>query len=179
MSQVNRVVVTGAPGTGKSTVLDLLHKQSYPVIPEMARQLIEEQQAIGSSMVPWDDHPRFGVEMFKRQVEQYKEAKEGWVFFDRGILDNLAYMRRDSCPNISLEEESKSYTYFPDVFLFPAWDEIYNLDNVRWENLSLMKEIDKALREMYERMGYNVIEVPKLNPQERLHFILNSLNIHG
>ncbi len=180
MPNFKRVVVTGAPGTGKSTVLNLLTAKGFPVLPEMARELIAEQQAIeNSTMVPWLDHPSFGLELFKRQVQQYQDAQEGVNFYDRGILDNLAYLRRDECPNESLEQQAKDYPYHPDIFLMPPWEEIYSNDSVRWEDLDLMRSIDKALRSMYSRFGYQVIEVPKVGPEERMHFILEHLQIDG
>lgn len=179
MPQKTRVIVTGAPGTGKSTVLNLLESKGYLVIPEMARQLIAEQQELKTDMVPWLDHPKFGRELFSRQVDQYHLAVPGLTFYDRGILDNLAYLRRDGYANEELEKAALDYPYHPEVFLMPPWEEIYGKDEVRWEETDLMLDIDRALREMYASMGYKVREVPKAEPQERLEFILNHLNING
>jgi len=177
MPEIKRVIVTGAPGTGKSTVLNLLESKGYKVIPEMARQLIAEQQALDSDMVPWKDHESFGQELFRRQVEQYSLAKESIVFYDRGIPDNLAYLRRDGYQNKELEDLSHSFPYHPDIFLMPPWLEIYGNDDVRWEDQDLMLDIDRALREMYNEQGYTIIEVPKVQPQQRLQFILKHLNL--
>lgn len=175
-----RVVITGAPGTGKSTVLNLLAEKGFLVIPEMARKLIAEQQAIADSeMLPWLDHPSFGLELFKRQVEQYHLAKSKITFYDRGILDNLAYMHRDGCANKELEVKSKDYPYYKSVFLAPPWEEIYSNDAERWEDLDLMRDIDRALRYMYEREGYDVISLPKAEPLSRMDFILNHLGLNG
>lgn len=177
MPDIQRVIVTGAPGTGKSTVLNLLEAKGYQVIPEMARQLIAEQQALNSDMVPWKDHTSFGKELFKRQVEQYHLAKEGLVFYDRGVPDNLAYLRRDGHQNKELEVKAKGYTYHPTIFLMPPWEEIYGTDAVRWEDRELMLDIDRALRAMYEDFAYEIIEVPKAAPEERLQFILDHLGL--
>lgn len=179
MSNIQRVVVTGAPGTGKSTVLNLLEAKGYPVIPEMARQLIAEEQGKGSKIVPWEDHPSFGKELFKRQVAQYHLANTPIVFYDRGIPDNLAYLRRDGFANEVLEGKSKDYPYHTDVFLMPPWLQIYGKDDVRWEDEELMLDIDRALRAQYAALGYRVIEVPKTSPEQRLHFILTHLGLNG
>ncbi len=181
MSDIQRIVVTGAPGTGKSTVLDLLENKGFKVVPEMARQLIAEQQELKSNMVPWLDHPSFGKELFQRQVRQYEdlEASDSIVFYDRGIPDNLAYLRRDGYANLDLEAKAPNFRYHDDIFLMPPWLEIYGNDQVRWEDTELMLDIDRALREMYTGLGYNIIEVPKVQAHQRLHFILSHLKLDG
>lgn len=178
MSNFRRVVVTGAPGTGKSTVLNLLEAKGYTVIPEMARQLIEEEQDRGSNLVPWEDHPAFGEELFARQVAQYHLADAPIVFYDRGIPDNLAYLRRDGLINEELELKSKDYPYHGDVFLMPPWLQIYGKDDVRWEDEDLMLDIDRALRVQYKGLGYRIVEVPKISPEQRMNFILKHLGLN-
>lgn len=172
----NRIIITGAPGTGKSTVLNLLEAEGYPVLPEMARALIAEQQEIANSeLLPWKDHPKFGEELFRRQMKQYQEAEAQTTFYDRGILDNLAYLRRDGHANAHLEAQARSYPYNKKVFIMPPWEEIYGNDEVRWEDLDLMLDIDRALREIYRDFDYDLLEVPKLSPSARRDFILDHL----
>jgi predicted ATPase len=43
MTNPNLYVVTGGPGTGKTTVLRELERKGFPCVPEVARQLIQEQ----------------------------------------------------------------------------------------------------------------------------------------
>lgn len=180
MHSKQRVVVTGAPGTGKSTVLDILENKGFRVLPEMARQLIAEEQAKQfSDCVPWLDHPSFGLELFQRQKAQYESAEAELTFYDRGIPDNLAYLRRDGVPNLQLEIAAKGFPYHPEIFLMPPWEEIYANDQVRWEDLDLMLDIDRALRSMYKGLGYQIVEVPKIDPNQRVDFILKHLGLDG
>ena len=174
----NRVVITGAPGTGKSTILNLLEKRGYPIHPEMARALIAEQQDLGTDLVPWKNHADFGLELFKRQKEQYFNAQaDAYNFYDRGVPDNLGYLRRDGLQNHALEEEAAGLFYHKEVFLTPPWEEIYGNDEVRWEDTQLMLEIHAALKDIYEFFGYQITEVPKLSPEERVLFILKRLGL--
>ena len=39
-----KCVITGGPGCGKTSVLEALKKMGYEIVPEGARQIIEEQQ---------------------------------------------------------------------------------------------------------------------------------------
>lgn len=178
MPKTTRVVITGAPGTGKTTVLEKLNSKGYPVLPEMARALIKEQQALDSELLPWKAHKRFGEALYARQVQQYHQAQEGQIsFYDRGILDNLGYLRRDGIQNIALEEKAHSYPYFPKVFFTPPWQEIYNQDAERWEDFELMLDIHQALQAIYRDFGYQLIEVPRLAPEKRVDFILHQLTL--
>ena len=173
-----RVVITGAPGTGKSTILNLLEKRGYRIHPEIARALIAEQQELKSDLLPWKKHADFGVELFKRQKEQYFNAKaDAYNFYDRGVPDNLGYLRRDGLQNHALETEAADLKYHQEVFLTPPWEEIYGNDDVRWEDTQLMLEIHEALSDIYQFYGYQITEVPKLSPEERVGFILKRLSL--
>ena len=145
-------------------------------MPEMARALIREQLDQGSDMVPWLRHEQFGEELFKRQVSQYHQAPpDSWVFYDRGIPDNLGYLRRDGLPNPALEQKAKKYPYHPRVFLLPPWPEIYDQDEERREDQDLMREIHETLLEIYTLFSYEIVVVPKFSPSERATYVLENI----
>ncbi len=41
----NFYIITGGPGVGKTTLLEELKNRNYQIVPEIARELIKEQQA--------------------------------------------------------------------------------------------------------------------------------------
>lgn len=180
MGKTRRVVITGGPGTGKSTLLDLLKDLGYPCHREVSRQIIKEQLELGSKIVPWDDLLNFSHLVNKGQSAQFNNVKEGVCnFYDRGVPDVLAYLRKENIHVESLEQSAKEHSYFPVVFALPPWADIYGTDNERREDLEEMKLIHNKLIEVYQDLGYKVIELPKVSPKNRLDIVLKELNLNG
>lgn len=178
MNTTKRVIITGGPGTGKSTIIDLLEEKGYPCHREVSRAVIKEELAKGSTQLPWDDLSGFSNLVFDGQTSQYRHAEEGKVnFYDRGIIDVIAYLKKDKLPSDALEDLARHYPYYTKVFLTPPWEEIYAKDDERRENFETMTVIHKELKDAYTSFGYEVIEVPKGSSQERVNFILEQLGI--
>jgi len=94
-------VFTGGPGAGKTTVLDLLAQQGFPVIPEVAREIIRQQMAAGGSAVPWLDNAQYTHLMQVQSVAAWEAApspEAGPCFFDRGIPDVMGHMQLNHLP---------------------------------------------------------------------------------
>lgn len=178
MEQTLRVVITGGPGTGKSTILDHLKSDGYRIHTEVSRAVIKEELARGSELLPWSDLTGFSDKVFKGQIAQYHEANEYSVnFYDRGMIDVIAYLKKDFLPSDQLEELVQHYPYYHKVFLTPPWPEIYAQDEERREDLATMNAIHEALINAYEQFGYEVVEVPKTGPEERATFVLRHLDL--
>ena len=48
-------IITGGPGSGKSTVIDALAKRGISTMSEAGRAIIQDQVAIGGEALPWAD----------------------------------------------------------------------------------------------------------------------------
>lgn len=178
MSKTKRVVITGAPGTGKTTLLKLLEEKGYPCHPEVSRRIIKEQLALNSKIVPWDDLVNFSHLVNEGQIKQHQDVMEGICnFYDRGVPDVLAYLRKENITEGKIEKSATVYKYHPSVFVLPPWPEIYGTDNERREDLNAMIEINNKLVEVYKDFGYTVIVLPKVSPEKRLELIFAELNI--
>src|SRR5580658_3519657 len=90
-----RFVITGAMGSGKSTVLKLLQAEGLNVIEEPARQILAEQRSINDEGVPEKNPRYFSQLMLSRAIYQFKQTQEfdGKVIYDRGIPDIIAYFQ--------------------------------------------------------------------------------------
>ncbi|MGS2739351.1 AAA family ATPase [Sinomicrobium sp. M5D2P17] len=175
-------VFTGGPGVGKTTTLQALSRPGLECVPEVAREIIREQMDSKGNALPWKDKKKYRDMMLSRSIDSYRSAKErkptDILLFDRGIPDSLAYSRLE---NISLSEESENeihrYRYNSKVFLFPAWEEIYRLDEERKQDFEEALKTYEVMRETYTRLNYEIVELPRTNLEDRVKFILNHLNL--
>ena len=79
-------VVTGGPGSGKTTLIEALARAGFTVAPEAGRGVICEQQAHGGRALPSVDPLAFAAAMLARDLASYDAHRDaaGPVFFDRG-----------------------------------------------------------------------------------------------
>jgi predicted ATPase len=64
--QRNFFIITGSPGSGKSTILRELKNIAVTVIDEPARQILAEQRSFGGNGVPENDPVLFTELMLSR-----------------------------------------------------------------------------------------------------------------
>ena len=178
MQQKN--VLIGGPGTGKSTVLHELKNRGYFCFPEVSREVTLKAQEDGIEQLFLTDPLLFSKMLLEGREKQFLEADQtnnDLIFFDRGIPDIPAYLRyfKTDFPSY-FTEKSEQYRY-DKVFLFSPWEEIFVSDNERYENFNQSKEIHTFLIDTYQKLGYNLINVPFGNVNDRTNFIINSLDI--
>jgi predicted ATPase len=128
---------------------------------------------------PWTFGWYTGIEKTDRKgTGQFRglplgSASRGRVaFLDRGLPDCLFFYRNFGLdPNDLLAE--CFYHRYASVFLLDRLD--FQLDSARVEDDAYTVLLDKWLYRDYTALGYHVIRVPVLPPQERLEFILEKL----
>ena len=93
-------VLTGGPGSGKTTLIEALRRAGFATSAEAGRGIIRDQMAIGGPALPWQDRALFAELMLSWEMRSYQDAIEqtGPVFFDRGVPDTLGYLRLSGLP---------------------------------------------------------------------------------
>jgi predicted ATPase len=176
MTRTNFYVLSGAMGGGKSTVLSRLRDFGIHCVPEPAREILAEQRLIKSIGVPEKNADLFGMLMLSRSIHNYLEnsAAEESVVFDRGIPDMIAYARLFGLDETSYANAAQEFRYNPRVFYFPAWEEIYTNDSERRMSFEDAEAFGTLVRTIYEKFGYQILEVPRFSLEERVQFILDA-----
>ena len=174
---IQKYIITGAPGTGKTTIINALKKEGYSCDKEISRELIAEQLAIGGNILPWKDQISFENQIANRRYKQYLDSPENCIcFFDRSSIDCIAYLNSNKLKATSqIIEIIKNCTFNETAFYTPIWEEIYVTDTERKENIEQAKKIEKELIKCYQSFGYTVIEIPKTTLDKRINFILSQI----
>jgi predicted ATPase len=178
--QNKRIVITGGPGTGKSSVIKDLESQGHFCLHEVSREITLEAQREGITQLFLEQPLLFSERLLQARIQQHEyagEYKENPVFLDRGVPDVLAYMDyfKSNYPGKFIKA-CEDYRY-DMVFLLPPWEDIYQTDNERYESFLQAQQIHEHLENIYKNFGYTPIEVPMLSIEERSLFILNHLDV--
>ncbi len=179
-NQTNFFVITGGPGVGKTSLINELSKRNFQVVDEDAREIIRNQMHQNGDALPWKNKELYAKFILDASIKSYenfislKTSKP--IFFDRGILDTICYMKMESLAiTDEILQKLKRYKYNQKVFILPPWEEIYSTDEELKQD---WKEAEKTFQFMfktYKEFGYEVIEVPKISIESRADFVINQL----
>jgi len=168
---IKRIIITGGPCSGKTSIINALKDHGYYCFDEVSREIIQTMN-IKTAFKNVD----FEEAVFKKRKIDFLDAKAGINFYDRSMLDNIAYLKNNkhAIPN-HFKKDCEIHRYHSKVFITTPWEEIYHKDNERLESFKDSITIFDALKEVYEEAGYNLVELPKLSVKERLTFIINEI----
>ena len=174
---IKKIVITGAPSTGKTTIINALKKKDHYCAEEISRELIAEQISIGGNILPWKDQIAFENKIAHRRYKQYLDSPENCIcFFDRSSVDCIAYLNNNKLESTSqINQIIKNCIFNKTVFYTPIWEEIYKNDSERQESFDQSIRIDKYLKDSYIKFGYTIIEIPKTTLDKRIDFILSQI----
>ena len=97
--------------------------------------------------------------------------ESGPIFFDRSIIEPIAYWRSQGQVAPHLERAIERFRYATDVFIAPPWPEIFKKDKERQHSFDPKQEEYVRLTEAFEAFGYHLIYLPKVGVAERADFV--------
>lgn len=167
-------IISGGPGSGKSSLLTALKDLGYTTMPEAGRAIIQDQVLIGGSALPWADRQAFAELMLGWELRSYHEASslEGPIFFDRGVPDVVGYLRVCGLDvPAHIQSAAEQFRYNRRVFLAPPWREIFHEDEERKQSWAEAVATFEAMVNTYEALGYEIALLPLISVEERVAFV--------
>jgi predicted ATPase len=177
--RANFHIITGGPGSGKTSIIEALREGGYRCVDEVGRQIIREQVLIGGNALHWGDRKAFLELMLSRSMQDYEFASrgEGPVFFDRGIAEFAGYCRLTGMPvPPHVERAAQLFRYAPTIFVTPPWPEIFVNDTERKQDFREAIATCDAVVAACREAGYMTVEIPKVSVADRAEFILGHIN---
>jgi predicted ATPase len=169
-------IITGAPSTGKTSILNELASKGFKCHSEIARQVIRENLDSGLEIFPWNQMQLFSDMVLDRMKTLVTSFEPDQIqFLDRSMVDLIGYMHfaGKEAPN-HYKDEALKVGYAKKVFYLPIWEDIYTTDEERKESVEEAMQIASALYNAYANLGFEIIEVPRGSVEERVDFILES-----
>ncbi|WP_298904667.1 ATP-binding protein [uncultured Psychroserpens sp.] len=174
-----KIVITGGPGTGKSSIINELISRNHICFEEVSRQVTLDARREGIEQLFLTKPLLFSELLLKARTQQFLDAEtieKELIFLDRGLPDVLAYMDYVKSDYPKYFTETCEAHVYDKVFVLAPWQEIFVSDSERYENFDQAIEIHHALLDTYQRFGYELIDVPFASIEQRADFILDALN---
>ena len=173
-----KIVITGAPGSGKTSLIELLLHKGYICFPEVSREITMEARKKGVNQLFLHDPIAFSSQVIeKRRIHFVTASDSENVFFDRGMHDVIAYQNflKSDYPN-SFDEICKRYRY-DCVFILPPWKKIFTTDDIRYESFDQAQSIHQHLINTYTYFSMTPKLVPFGSLEERFAYIEQQLKL--
>jgi predicted ATPase len=170
--QTNWHVLAGGPSCGKTTLLGLLERSGFQTVPECARKHMEGELAAGRTIEEVRHDPvvlQRRIFDLQRETEQKLEVGDA-LFLDGALPGSLAWYRVFGMDPNDILPSCFRYRYASVSIPLP-----FHTDGIRCDEDAHANFIDAWTYRDFSALGYDVRRVPVMAPEDRLAFVLKSL----
>jgi len=186
---MGKYILTGGPGVGKTTLVEMIRKEMperFYCMDEPARYIIEVEQKKEASLIdykgilPWTDIERFQyivADFYNINMRSTPRNIDDLVI-DRSIVDSIAYLLFNGA-NVPDRLYWQAKNMEADCVFIPDRLPFYNNDEQRKESDCDAKNIHELLYDCYHEMGHKIVRIPAFGKQERLEYIMRHTRSSG
>jgi predicted ATPase len=171
-----KIVITGGPCSGKTTLVDRLKEKGYPIITESAREAIIDKNY--SKHLDRYPHEALLLQLDIYRAQLQKETcidnLEKTVFLDRGYIDIQVYSQH-LLGYIPSEIKNTTLKRYDCVMVLDRIPFIY--DGLRRENDFQASMLHEDIILAYKKNGYNPIILSATNVDDRVRKVLQIAKI--
>ena len=168
-------VITGSSCSGKTTLINQLAERGFQTVPEAGLLFSVRERSRGRSINEIREDPAvITPEIYKIMVENELKSQEKVVlFFDRALGDAPAFYRTAGLDPNSIVQDCFLHRY-ASVFMLHRFP--YQKAGVRSADDDTAAYLESWIASDYMALGYDIIWVPVLPPEERLAFVLDKIS---
>jgi len=172
--KTNWYVITGGPSTGKTSIINQLHKMGYQTTIEHARHYLDTMLSTGKTVNEIRENKRkFQLGVLDMQIEQENSiSPNDVVFLDRAIPDAMAYYQFLKLDFDKELIEAMQHVSYKKIFILDRLP--FVKDYARLEDENDQIKIHSFLIDVYKALPFPIIKVPVLDIQSRVDFILKN-----
>lgn len=167
----NIAVITGGPGSGKTTLCEQLSGEEIAIGRESGRAVLARA---GGHDLRRQSPRLYALEILRLDLDNFRiaSADSGTWLFDRGFPDNVGFLE---LMGLSIPHElalaCRNYRYAGPIFVAPPWQAIYHVDDDRIQDWQEAKATYAAVTAAWKEYGYGLVELPTASVDKRVSFV--------
>jgi predicted ATPase len=170
--KTNWIVISGAPNSGKTSIVTHYSKLGYKTINDLSRSHIQYEMTkyhTDKHQVRSDSKTMQEFILWKMILCTETLNKNQTIFFDYALPDNIAFWSIEGLDIPSELWKSALIYRYHKVFILEPLPIVE--DKIRTENKDDQDKLTKEIKRVYSALGYDYIFVPKKKIHNRVNFI--------